>query len=105
MASNLKGGRNRHLALTMDMKEYMEQPGYAFVPPHNPSNYPLITGTAQEQAIRTERFRKNQALFRRFTAVDESIKKRILTAVQPVFLSPLVDQLMGFGQVTVLQII
>ena len=38
VASNLGGGRHRHLTLTMTYKVYMEQMGYAFVPPHNPVN-------------------------------------------------------------------
>ena len=56
-------------------------------------------GTAQEKAIGTERFRKNQALFRRYTAVDIDLKKQIVTEVQPVFLYPLVDQFTGFTQI------
>ena len=36
--------------------------------------------------------------------MDGALKNKIVTAVQPVFLSPLVDQLTGFGQVTALQI-
>ena len=38
VALNLGGGRSRHLTLTMTDKEYIEQTGYAFVPPHNPGN-------------------------------------------------------------------
>ena len=53
----------------------MEQTGYAFVPPQNLGKYPPTMGTTQEQALRTKRFRQNQVLFRRYTAVDGSIKK------------------------------
>ena len=59
-------------------------------------------GSAQEQALITEKFRQNQALFRKYTAVDGASKKQIVNAVEPVFLSPLVDQLTGFGQVSAL---
>ena len=104
-ASNLRGGRHRHLMLAMTAKEYMEQTGYAFVLPHNPGNYPPTMGTAQKQALRTERFRKNQALFIRYTTADRSLKKKIVTAVQPVFLYPLVYQITGFGQVSALTIL
>ena len=34
--------------------------------------------------------------------MDEALKKNIVIAVEPVFLSPLVDQLTGFGQVSAL---
>ena len=81
------------------------QRGHAFIPLHKPSNYPLMMGTAQEQAIGAKRFRKNQALFRRCTDVDGVIKKQIVTVVHPVFLSPLIDQLRGFGKVTALHML
>ena len=35
--------------------------------------------------------------------MDGAIKKHIVTAVQPVFLSPLVDHFTGFGQATAIQ--
>ena len=37
--------------------------------------------------------------------MNEALKKQIVTAVQPVFLSPLVDQLTGFGQVSAIAMI
>ena len=80
----------------------MEQTGFAFVPPHNPGNYAQSMGRAQEQAIGTEKFWQNQVMFRKYTAVDEDLKKQIIIPAEPVFLSPLVDQLTGFGQVSTL---
>ena len=59
-------------------------------------------GSAQEQAIGTEKFRQNQALFRRYTAMYGALKNQIITAVEPVFLSSLVEQLTGFGQFSAL---
>ena len=83
----------------------MAQKGYTFVPLHNPGDYPPTMGTAQYQALRTKRFRKNQELFRRYTAKDRNLKNQILTAVQPVFLYPLVDQFIGLVQVSALAMI
>ena len=80
----------------MTAKEYMEQTGFAFVPPHNPGDCPQSMGSAQEQATGTEKFQQNQALFCKYTVVEGALKKQIVTAVEPVFLSPLVDQLTGF---------
>ena len=57
MVSNLKGGRHGHLALFMTAEDYMEQTGFAFLPPHNPVDYPRVMGSAQEQALGTENFR------------------------------------------------
>ena len=68
------------------------------MPPHNLGEYPQSMGSAQEQALRTEKFRQNQSLFCNYTAVDRASKKQIVTAVEPVFLSPLVHQLTGFGK-------
>ena len=62
-------------------------------------------GNAQEQVIGTEEFRQNQAMFRKYTAVDGAFKKQIITEMEPVFLSSLVDQLTGFGQMYVLTMI
>ena len=59
-------------------------------------------GSAQEQAPRTEKFRQNQALFRKYTAVYGALKKENFKAVEPVLLSPMVDQLTYFGQVSAL---
>ena len=43
--------------------------------------------------------RHHQDLFRRCISVDRAIKKEIFTEAQTVFLSPLADQLTGFGKV------
>ena len=44
-------------------------------------------------------------MFRKYTAMDGVLKKKIVTAVEPVFLSPLVDQFTGFIQVSALTIL
>ena len=62
-------------------------------------------GNAQEQAIVNETFCQNQAMFRKYTAVNGSLNKQIVTAVEPVFLSLLVDQLTGFVQVSVITVL
>ena len=61
--------------------------------------------TSQEQALVTKKFHQNQAQFRKYTAVEESVKNHIVMAAEPVFLSPLVDQMTGFGQVSTLTMI
>ena len=105
MLSKIGGGRHKQLALTMTSDEYAAHMGFAFVPSHNSGNYPPTIGNAQEQAPGTEKFRQNQALFQKYTAIDRSLTKQIITAVEPVFLYPLVDQLTGFGQVSALTMI
>ena len=41
-------------------------------------------------------------MFQNYTAMDRALKNQIITAVDPVFLSPLVEQLTGFRQVSAL---
>ena len=65
VASNLGEGQHGHLVLKMTAEKYMEQTGLAFVPLHNTGNYPQSMGSAQEQALGTEKFRQNQALVRK----------------------------------------
>ena len=86
MVSNLGGGRNVHLALTITTYDYLAQTGHAFVSLYKPIDPPLTMGTAQEQALGTKRLQKKQELFRRCTAVDGALKMKIVTEVQPVFL-------------------
>ena len=105
VSSNLGGGWHIHLVLKITNKDYISQTGFAIFPPHNPGVYPPTMGNAQDQALRTENFRQNQALFLKYTAVDGDLKKEIIAAVEPVFLSPLVYQLTGFGQVSALTIL
>ena len=62
-------------------------------------------GNAQEQALRTEKFQQNQALFQKYTAVEGALKNQIFTAAEPVFLPPLADQITGFVQVSALNMI
>ena len=62
-------------------------------------------GNAQELALETEKLRQNQALFRKYTDVDGALKNHIVTEAEPVLISPMGDQLLGFGQVSILTII
>ena len=100
VASNLRGVQHGELVLTMTAEEYRAQTEFAFVMLYNPCDYPQRMGNAQEQALGTEKFRQNQPLFHKYTTVDGALKNKIVTAVEPVFLSPLVDQITGLRQVS-----
>ena len=91
--SNLRGGRHGHLALTMISKKYASHRDSSFVPLHNPKHYPPTMGNAQDQALKTENSWQNQAQFQKYTALDVALKNQIIMTLEPVFLSPLVDQL------------
>ena len=56
MASNLGGGRNGHLVLTMTVDEYLAQISHTFLPPHYPNDYPPNMWTAQEQVLVIKNF-------------------------------------------------
>ena len=89
----------------MTAEEYLSHTGHAFFHLHNPGDYPLEVGNSQEQALGNDGSGKNQALFWRCTDLDGAIKKEIFMAVQQVFLSPIMYQLTGFGEVTALDIL
>ena len=89
----------------MTSNDYAAYTGFEFVPLHNPGNYSPKMGKDKNQALRTEKFQQNQALFRKYIAIDGALKKKIIMAVEPVLLSPLVDQLTGFGQVSALHML
>ena len=72
--SNLGGGQNGYLPLTITIEDYAAQAGFAFMPPHNLGDCPSTMGNAQDQALRTEKFRQNHALFRKYTSVDGTLK-------------------------------
>ena len=55
-------------------------------------------GTSQQQALGTEKFQQNQALFRKYTAVGGASKTHIVAVVEPVFLSSLVEHMTKFVQ-------
>ena len=86
MPSNLGRGRHGHLALTTTREEYAAQTDFTFVTLHNPGNYLSTMRNFKEQVLVTEKFRQNQALFQKYTAVDGAFKKQIITAAEPVFL-------------------
>ena len=56
--------------------------------------------TSQERTHGTESFRQNQFLFRHYTAINRALKKQIINAMEPAFLTPIKNQLAGFVQVT-----
>ena len=94
MPSNLRGGWHEHLALKITSEYYAAQTGLTFVPPHNLGDCPPTIVNAQYQA-----------LFRKYTAVDGAFKKQIITAVEPVFLFSLVDQITVLRQVSTLPVL
>ena len=44
-------------------------------------------------------------MFRKYTPVEIALKNQVITAVEPVFLSPLVDQIIGSRQISALTIL
>ena len=89
--SNLGGGRHKHLALKMTSEDYVAHTRFEFVPLHNLDYYPPTIGNARDQGRGSENLRQNQAQFRKYTDVDGALKKQIITAVEPVFLFPVMD--------------
>ena len=57
---------------------------------------PWWWGLTKSKLLESKFLDKNQDLFQRCTIVDRAIKKKLIMTVHPVFLSPFMDQLMGF---------
>ena len=62
-------------------------------------------GNAQDQALKTENSWQNQAQFQKYTALDVALKNQIIMTLEPVFLSPLVDQLTWSWKVSAINIL
>ena len=62
-------------------------------------------GDHPRESVWKRKVLKNQALFRRCTAVYRAIKNQIFTAVQALLPPPLLEKLTGIGQVTALQML
>ena len=100
VASNLGGGQNGNLALTMTAKEYTEQMGYSFVPPHNPVNLRTNVSNRSRASAQKRKVLTKPSAIQKINRRGRIPKNRIIAAVQPVFLSPLVDQLTVFGHIS-----
>jgi hypothetical protein len=105
--SPLGTGTHGHLFLVVSDARYITLTGAATapVPPTNPGVHPVLGGTAHEIA-QAERVHKNElAQFKTCTIVDAHIKKLILAAVPATYIEELSDTVMGFANVTTLQIL
>ena len=75
----------------MTSEDYVAHKRFEFVPLHNLDYYLPTIGNARDQGRGSENLRQNQAQFRKYTDIDGALKKQIITAVEPVFLFPVMD--------------
>jgi hypothetical protein len=105
--SPLGTGTHGHLFLVVDGPRYCTLTGAAVAPirPVNPGVHPNLGGTAQ-QIAQADRIHKDEVKqFQTCTVVDANLKKLILEAVPPTYLEELADTVMGFANVTCLEIL
>ena len=101
---NLGGGRHRHIVLTMTAKEYRSQTGF-FCAAAQPWRLPIEHGERPRTSAWKWKVPTKLSTIFQIYRHRRSLKNQIVTAVEQVFLSPLVDQLTGFGQMSTLTII
>ena len=104
ISSNAGGGRYGHLALTLTAGEYAARTGHAFLAPTNPGAFPphpALGATAEQIALQLRRFKQEQLIYKTYTNVADALKNQLANAVDEVYLKEIDDDLIGFANVSV----
>jgi hypothetical protein len=101
------GGANGYLATCMPPDTYLIRAGQAFAIPTHPGPQPTHSSTATSAQITVTNRQYDQDLvdFDTYSAVTETIRKQILEAIDPIFYNVLEDNIFGYADVTILQLL
>jgi hypothetical protein len=104
--SNAGGGRHGHLKLTMTAAEYSRIVPTPFVAPLHPGVLAHPANATGPQILEATRLHK-LALddFRVYHTVDQALRNQLIEATPPTYLQTVKDPLLGFGQVSTLDIL
>jgi hypothetical protein len=105
--SNLGGGRNGHLALTIDAATYLAVAGVAFAVPPAPPDDPVLPANPTGPII-TEANRLHlvaQKAFQRYHDADKALVRQIIAATPPTYIEALNDPDYGYANVTCLEML
>jgi len=107
ITTNLGDGLVGYARLTLTAAVYANISLHAWVPPVNPGIQALIpAGSTSPQITALNRsFDKNFAIYADFIAVGNALKKQLLAAVNDIYLCTLKMPYIGYGNVTVLQLL
>ena len=103
ISTGLGGGNYRYLAHVMPPMEYNALPNMApFVVPLHPGAHPGHTTNTVAVITETNRlYAESVKNHEKFTQVDAEIKKQLLQAVDDIYWKALKDRLLGYGNVTI----
>jgi hypothetical protein len=107
VSSYVGGGRHRHLGIIMTNEEYFEIAADVLLVTKNPGAYPeVVVGiTASVIAELTRLHREATQVYRTYHYVDQAIKKSILEAFDDAYLNALLDETVGYTNVTSLDLL
>jgi hypothetical protein len=101
------GGANGHLATCMPDATYFARAGEAFIIPVHPGPQPVHAAGATGPQITATNRQYDQDLkdFEMHQAVAESIRKQMLEAIASTFYDVLADDIFGYADVTIVQLL
>jgi hypothetical protein len=106
VVSTAGGGLHGHLALTLTQAEYQVISPVPFVVPPHPGTLvhaPGASGPQQAEAVRLHRQAFDE--FRIYHSVDQALRNQLIVATPPTFIQTMKDPVLGFGQVSCLDLI
>jgi hypothetical protein len=99
--SNRGGGANGYLALLMPAAAYLERTNVAFVNPVAPPPVVHANAATGPQIVEANRaFDKAEVEFQTYNNVVNQLKRQIIAAVEPLYLSVLKDRNWGFADIS-----
>jgi hypothetical protein len=105
---SVHGGRlNGHLGLAMAPAPYQIRAGELFIEPPHPGAQPIHAALATAAQITAANRAYNQAMteFNTCQSVKESVKQQILNAVDNIYLQDLEDDVFGYADTTIIQLL
>jgi hypothetical protein len=101
------GGANGHLATCVTAATYLARAGQPFDAPLHPGPQPVHAANATGPQITPTNRQYDQDLldFETHQAVTESIRKQMLEAIVPTYYGVLADNIFGYADVTIVQLL
>jgi hypothetical protein len=105
--SDLGGGDNGYLALTIPTAQYVMRTGASFTESNHPGQQPQYALNATARQITAGDRALDKALddFKAFVAIKAAVKAQILEAVRAMYYQELEDADFGYADVSILQLL
>jgi hypothetical protein len=101
------GGLNGHLGLAMPVAAYVIRAGANFVEPPHPGPLPIhdVNAISAQITVANRAYDLSMTEFQTCQNVKENLKQQILEAVANIYLQDLEDDVFGYADITITQII